>query len=89
MDLKLQVEPELAAALNTANHSLPGASNLMAILSKANASLVPIDPGQSDPELSRTLNITVPDDGEIALRDTLLKTAGVTAAYISPAPELP
>jgi hypothetical protein len=89
MDLKLQVEPELAAALNAANHSLPGASTLMAILSQANAVLVPLDPGQSDPELSRYFDIKVPDNGEIALRDRLLKTAGVTAAYISPAPELP
>jgi hypothetical protein len=89
LDLKLQVEPKLAAALNTADHSLPGASDLMAVLSQANASLVPLDPSQSDPELSRYFNITVPDDGEIALRDKLLKTAGVTAAYISPAPELP
>jgi hypothetical protein len=89
MDLKLQVEPKLAVALNTADHSQPDASNLIAVLSQANATLAPLDPGQSDPELSRYFNITVPEDGEIALRDTLLKTAGVTAAYISPAPELP
>jgi hypothetical protein len=89
MDLMLQVEPQLAAALNVSDHTSADAHNLIAVLQQAQATLEPLDPDQSDADLSRYFQVKVPEAAMISLRDSLLQTRGVSAAYVKPDTESP
>ena len=89
MQITLQVEQSLAAALQSPDQHLQNAGPLNDVLAKAHASLEPMHPGAQDDDFSRYFTVTVDDSEAPSLQDELLKTQGVTAAYIQPSEELP
>ena len=89
MQITLQVEQALAAALQSADMPLQNARRVDDLLRRAHASLEPMHPGAQDSDLSRYFIVSVGDSEASALQDELLRTQGVTAAYIQPSEELP
>jgi hypothetical protein len=104
MDLTLQVDGELAAALKSAENksfenksaeyksAAPDSGNaarLLSALKGANARLEPMAPPDAPPELSQFFSVTAPAGNQEALQRELLKISGVLAAYVSANPELP
>jgi len=89
MQIILQVVPALVAALQLSEQTSDEAIQLQAVLSEVHASLEPMHPGTHDTDLSRFFTVEAPDGEASALRDALLQTKGVTAAYFSPQEEMP
>lgn len=89
MQMILQVEPGLAAALQSPEKPLQSAHRVNNLLLKARASVEPMHPGTQDIDLNRYFIVNVADSEASALQHELLQTDGVTAAYIQPSEALP
>ncbi len=89
MQITLQVERALAAALQPPGQPSQDARRLHDLLIRAHASIEPMHPGTHDSELSRYFTVDAQEAVASALQDALLQTEGVTAAYIQPPEALP
>jgi hypothetical protein len=89
MRLILQVDQALADALLRSKEMAPNASEIRALLSRAQAVLGPMHPGTQGTELGLYFAVDVPDGQAQDLQEALLKTQGVTAAYMQPPEDLP
>jgi hypothetical protein len=89
MQITLQVDQALAVALQSPGRALSSACQIHDLLGKAHASLEPMHPGTQDTDLGRFFTVDVLDAEALTLQEALLKTKGVTAAFIAPSEELP
>lgn len=91
MDITVKVRPEVAQALHgeVAGPAASEAQDVQEAVRAAGGTIVPLHPGESDPELSTYFLVTAAEGSAEGLLARLRSHAAIEGAYAKPADEAP